>query len=133
MHSSLADMRNTTALLFILLTTTCQTPSLASKQDALLVAPDAASHSAIQQAASQLLGGVQVQLADDAFTRDSRISMERRVRNDPNGFRIDTPGEERPHLLRLIISASGCALRLESSGKQVELDGVRCKPVAAPD
>jgi hypothetical protein len=114
----------TSALLAALLSG-CATSNGAEQQAALLAAPDAASRAAIQQAAAKLVGHP-VALADDAFTRESMITIERSAARDPSGRRIEARETSMPTSLRLVQRGTACILVQDETNKEVALDGVKC-------
>ena len=71
--------------------TACQTPQQLAEHDALLIEPDAEARAEVRTAASTLLGGTPVLLAPDAFTQDSRLTLERM----PRRTLIDLPLADR--------------------------------------
>ncbi|GAA5175478.1 hypothetical protein GCM10025771_07720 [Niveibacterium umoris] len=111
-----------------LLVAACQATPFAVEQDALLDAPDAATRQAIQRAASDLFDGAALLLADDAFTRDSSVSIAQRERRGPDGLRIESRDLAVPHVLTLRTGRDGCVLWRPDSGRRATLPGVRCRP-----
>ncbi|MCX9155619.1 hypothetical protein OPU71_05715 [Niveibacterium sp. 24ML] len=125
-------MRGAVGLLILLLASACRTAPLAAAQDALLTESSAATRAHLARSASALLGGVPVLLADDAFMVNSQVSIDRAMRRDAAGLRVDGRSEGFPKLLRLQIRDGSCLLRLEGSDRELALDGVNCRPAALP-
>lgn len=125
-------MRGALCLALLLISTGCQTAPPQAAQDALLTESSAATHARLARSASELLGGVPVLLADDAFLASSRVSIDRAVRRNAAGLRVDGRSEAVPRILRLQIRDGRCVLRLDGSDRELVLDGVSCQPVTVP-
>ncbi len=117
----------TLPLIASLVLAACQTPQQLAEYDALLIEPDAEARAEVRAAASTLLGGTPVLLAPDAFTQDSRLTLERM----PRRSLIDLPLADRarfqPHQLRLVTSGGSCLLRNENSDTAVLLESAHCR------
>ena len=124
-----AALKNLTlGLLAVLTSAACAQKTMHSELPALIVAPDTASRSELNQAVSSALGGVDITLADDALTKDSTLLIERRR---PRGlFKPDVAGldQEKPDVFQLLLSASKCVLVHQADGKRQVLQNTRCVP-----
>jgi len=107
--------------------TACQTPQQLAEHDALLIEPDAAARAEVRAAASTLLGGTPVLLAPDAFTLDSRLTLERMPRRSLLDLPLADRARFEPHRLRLVVSGGSCLLRNENSDTAVLLESAHCR------
>ena len=111
-----------------LLISGCQTMNAESDVPALVDAPDDASRAALRATVSEIFGGQDVPLADDALTQSSLLLIER----NPRGS-LDSPPAtgrvlEEPIRLRLVRSGSDCVLiDLRDDSRHVLRD-TRCVP-----
>lgn len=102
--------------------------SLQGNVPAVIVNPTAASRAELRQAVSELLGGADVMLADDALTQTSILTIERRrsgTLDKPPLSGRDLGSPERFHLL---LTGTGCVLVHESDEATVPLTETDCVP-----
>jgi hypothetical protein len=108
------------------LLTACATTSAAKELPAVIVRPDARSRAELQSAVSQALDRAFVTLADDALTRQSRLTIEPVRLRDPQG-RIAQGRETRmPEQFRLVKSGHRCVLIRERTGQRIPLVNTKC-------
>ena len=103
----------------------CATPSRAVDQPAVVVSPSDASRASLQQAVSTALTRP-VTLADDAFTRDSTLVIERAATEDPTGRRIEARERGMPQKFHLVKRGEMCVLIHDDSGRESQLSHVIC-------
>ena len=75
--------------------------------------------------------GAAVTLADDAFTRDSVLSVERRTPAGPQGQAATGRTLNAPARLRLVLDGARCELVREVDGRRFPLRDVACVPLDA--
>lgn len=100
--------------------------SLQGNVPAVIVNPTPASRAELQRAVSKMLSGADVMLADEALTKSSILTIERKrtqsLDNPPlSGRDLGTP--ERFHLL---LTGTGCVLVHESDESMVPLPETDC-------
>ena len=108
----------------------CTTVPAAEDVPAVIIAPDAQSRAELQHAVSSALDRTEVILAEDALTRDSRLTIERaRLYDARTGIaqgRVQGRETRLPEQFRLVKSGQHCVLIHESSGRRIALAGVQC-------
>jgi hypothetical protein len=115
------------ALLATAIFASCTT--LAAKGDvaALVVNPSAATRAELMSLISKALDGAPVTLADDAFTRDSTVIIERARITNAQGLRLQGRELQPPAHFKLVKSGRRCVLVQEETGKRSSLRTTRCK------
>ena len=99
---------------------------------AVLTVPSTGTTLLLSKAVSEALNGTKVTLAADAFTKSSRLNVERNTENPKakpglNGRLMGVPVV---HRFALMIKAKKCYLVYEKTGKKYKLDGVKCRPAS---
>lgn len=113
-------------LLMTILSTACRDTQVQEFTPALLSNPGQQSHEEIQQTISTALNGVSVMLADDVFTMNSVLVIERGMQ-----WGIDRPPEMgrdlgRPGRFQLVSNGTDCIIIDEQSGVHWPLARVKC-------
>ncbi len=113
-------------ILVMMMIVACRDADLEQSSTALLINPDVESHDEVQRTISAALNGVEVLLADDVFTKNSVLVVERNVLNS-----IDRPPEMgrdlgRPSRFQLITNGTDCVIVDEQSGVHWPLANVQC-------
>src|SRR5262245_26348563 len=103
----------------------------AQEQPAVISAPTAESRAELASVVSSAMNGQPVTLADDALTRESTLTIERRTPPGEQGRAATGRTVEEPVRFTLVVRDNGCALVRESDGRAFPLEGVRCAPAAA--
>lgn len=111
----------TTALSGCLAQSTEPTPKL---QHALLVTPNSI---AVANAIASLLHSSQVQLADDVFTTNSTVTLDKLNHKDSMGNPIMGKQLNMPDQFELMIKGKQCFVRHLDSKATQQLKGVQCK------
>lgn len=106
--------------------TACRDTQVQEFRPALLTNPGQESHAEIQQTISTALNGVSVMLADDVFTMNSVLVIERGMQRG-----IERPPEMgrdlgRPSRFQLVTNGSECVIIDEQSGVHWPLSNVKC-------
>jgi len=118
-----------------LLATTVLTPIgcgtlSAQEQPAVIVSPSAEGRAELARVVSSALNGQPVNLADDALTRDSVLTIERRTPPGPQGRAATGRTLEAPERFTLVLRESRCVLVRAADGRAFPLDEARCVPAA---
>lgn len=100
----------------------------AQEQPAVIAAPTAQSRAELARVVSAAFGGQPVTLADDALTRESVLTIERRTPPGPQGRAATGRTLEAPERLNLVLRGSRCFLVREADGSEWELTEARCVP-----
>lgn len=100
-------------------------------QPALIKNPSVTSHAVLTRAISQALKGVPVKLADDVFTKVSRVFIE--VRLSKEGSTIDEHLMDAPTVFELVILHQACFLKMRGAEKLIPLLGVGCFALSSLD
>jgi hypothetical protein len=109
----------------------CSTLS-AQEQPALIAAHTEQSRAELRRVVSEAMNGQPVTLADDALTRDSTLTIERRTPPGEQGRAATGRTLDAPQQFRLVLRGTSCVLVRAADGREWPLDEVRCVAVAAP-
>lgn len=94
---------------------------------ALVSEPSAASIAELETAIAGLLKMDRVTIADDAFTRSSRLSLERAPHTDPNGQLLMGRNFELPQTVQLWISDKTCFIATADNQRSAPLAHTQCE------
>ncbi|QYK00408.1 hypothetical protein [Shewanella psychrotolerans] len=94
---------------------------------ALVTEPSAESINELEIAIANLLKMEQVTIADNAFTRNSRLSLERAPHTDPNGQLLMGRSFELPEIVQLWISGDKCFLTDSNNHRSPPLTHTLCQ------
>ncbi|QYJ87226.1 hypothetical protein K0I73_05815 [Shewanella mesophila] len=94
---------------------------------ALVIEPRAESINELEIAIASLLKMARVTIADDAFTRNSRLSLEREPHTDPNGQLLMGRSFELPEIVQLWISGEQCFITDADKHRSAPLIVTRCQ------
>jgi hypothetical protein len=100
----------------------------AQEQPAVIAAHTAESRAELALVASAAFNGQPVTLADDALTRESTLTIERRTPPGPQGRAATGRTLDAPQRLNLVVRGSRCFLVREADGREWELKQARCVP-----
>jgi hypothetical protein len=103
----------------------------AQERPALIAAHTEASRAELARVVSAAMNGQPVTLADDALTRDSVLTIERRTPPGPQGRAATGRTLEAPEQLKLVLRGERCLLVRAADGREWQLDQARCVPAAA--
>jgi len=110
--------------------TACSTLS-AQEQPAVIAAPTAQSRAELERVVSAAFNGQPVTLADDALTRESVLTIERRTPPGEQGRAATGRTLDAPARLNLVLRGSRCFLVSAADGREWELSEARCVPAPA--
>lgn len=105
--------------------------SLHAERPAVIAAPSVSARAELARVVTLAFDGVPVTLADDAFTRDSVLSVERRTPAGAQGRAATGRTLGAPARLRLALDGARCELLREADGRRFPLRDVRCIPLDA--
>jgi hypothetical protein len=78
------------------------------------------------------MNGQPVTLADDALTRDSTLTLERRTPPGEQGRAATGRTLDTPEQFKLVLRGGACVLVRSADGREWPLDEARCVAAAAP-
>jgi hypothetical protein len=102
----------------------------AQEQPAVIASPTERSRAELLRVVSAAASGQTVTLADDALTRSSVLTIERRTPTGPQGRAATGRTLEAPERFTLVLRGSHCVLVRAADGRAFELDETRCVPAA---
>jgi hypothetical protein len=102
----------------------------AQEQPALIAAPTAESRAELARVVSAAFNGQPVTLADDALTRESVLTIERRTPPGEQGRAATGRTLDSPQRLNLVLRGSRCFVRA-ADGREWELNEAQCVPAPA--
>jgi hypothetical protein len=119
------------ALAPVLAPAACSTLS-AQEQPAVIATPTPQSRAELQTVVSAAMNGQPVTLADDALTRESVLTIQRRTPPGPQGRAATGRTLDAPEQFRLLLRGARCVLVHAADGREWELEHARCVPAARP-
>ena len=105
--------------------------SLQGERPAVIAAPSVSTRAELVRVVTLAFDGLPVTLADDAFTRDSVLSVERRTPPKAQGRAATGRTLDAPARLRLVLDGALCELIREVDGRRFPLRDVPCAPLDA--
>ena len=104
--------------------------TLTAQDEPAVIAPSTEqSRTELARVVALAFNGRPVTLADDALTRDSVLTIERRTPPGPQGRAATGRTLDEPEQLKLVLRDSRCVL-VRADGRAFELADVRCVPAA---
>jgi hypothetical protein len=100
----------------------------AQEQPAVIAAHTEESRAELTRVVSAAFNGQPVTLAEDALTRESVLTIERRTPPGPQGRLATGRSLEAPERLNLVLRGTRCFLVREADGREWELNEARCVP-----
>lgn len=111
-----------------MLATACNNLSAANDVPALIAQSSIQSRAELLRVVSVALNGVQVMLADDALTRNSLLTIERKPHRDLQGRQATGRQLGRPEQFRLVLNRSDCILVNLRNDERWQLTETSCVP-----
>ncbi|ABO24583.1 hypothetical protein SHLO109777_05670 [Shewanella loihica] len=105
-----------------------QDATLPNPVPAIVSEPSAESLAELENAIAKLLQMEKVTLAADAFTRNSRLALERNPHRDPNGQLLMGRNFELPKIVQLWISGDECFVADAEEHRSAPLTVTSCSP-----
>ena len=106
----------------------CATAPPAQDVPAVITSPTPESRAELVRVVSQALHGAPLTLADNVFTRESTLIIERARARGPDGSPLLGRDAGRPERFRLVKHGSRCELVHEGSGRRFALSSATCAP-----
>ena len=103
----------------------------AQEQPAVIATPTAESRAELARVITAAFNGQPVALADDALTRESTLTVERRTPPGPQGRAATGRTLEMPAQFKLVLRGTRCVLVQVADGREWPLDQTRCAPAGA--
>jgi hypothetical protein len=100
----------------------------AQEQPAVIAAHTEASRAELTRVVSAAFNGQPVTVADDALTRESVLTIERRTPPGLEGRAATGRTLEGPERLNLVLRGARCFLVRQGDGSEWELSEARCVP-----
>lgn len=104
----------------------CKADTAGADRPARVVAPDPASRAELERVVSAALGGVAIQLADDALVHDSLLNIEPRAYRDAQNNRIMGRDPGAPTQFRLLKRGQQCILERVGAQERWVLSDTHC-------
>ncbi len=104
----------------------CGTMPHADEVPAIVVNATAETRLILRRALGSLLERDSVLLADDAFLRESTVTLEPARLRDRQGNLLQGREQRAPGRFRLVKEGGACVLVHENSGRRSTLDGIEC-------
>ena len=121
----MSALRHATVFAAMLAPLACTTLQ-AQEQPALITAPTDASRAELKRVVTAAVGGQGVTLADDALTRDSVLTLERRTPPGPQGQAATGRTLEAPQQFRLVLRGTDCFLVSTADAREWALREAMC-------
>lgn len=102
----------------------------AQERPAVIASHTAESRAELTRVVSAAFNGQAVTLADDALTRESVLTIERRTPPGPQGQAATGRTLEAPARLNLVLRGTRCFLVRAADGREWELNEARCVPAS---
>ena len=103
----------------------------AQEQPAVIAAPTAQSRAELVRVVSAAFNGQPVTLADDALTKESVLTIERRTPPGEQGRAATGRTLDAPQRLSLVLRGTRCFLVRSADGREWELSEAQCVPAPA--
>jgi hypothetical protein len=103
----------------------------AQEQPAVIAAPTPQSRAEIERVVSAAMNGQPVTIADDALTRESVLTIQRRTPPGPQGRAATGRTLDAPEQFRLLLRGPRCMLLHAADGREWPLEETQCVPAAA--
>jgi len=100
--------------------------ALHGERPAVIAEASAGTRAELARVVSLAFDGAPVTLADDAFTHDSVLSVQRRTPAGPQGRAATGRTLDEPARLRLVLVGARCELVREADDRRFSLRDVRC-------
>jgi hypothetical protein len=101
------------------------------EQPAVISAPTVQSRAELERIVSAAMNGQPVTLADDALTRDSVLTVERRTPPGPQGRAATGRTLDAPEQFRLVLRGTRCMLVHAGDEREWQLEQAQCVPAEA--
>lgn len=104
----------------------CATTQEAELHEAITKSISVSQKQAIESKISNWFGGLNITIADDAFSQTASITIERKAKVDSRGLPIDGRHDNPVYGFTLLSDGEQCVLRNDQSGELTKLENVTC-------
>ena len=104
----------------------CATTQEAELHEAITKSISVSQKQAIESKISNWFGGLNITIADDAFSQTASITIERKAKDDSRGLPIDGRHDNPVYSFTLLSDGEQCVLRNDQSGELTKLENVTC-------
>ena len=121
-------MRETLLIIALFILSSCLAPLPLPPAEALLTQPSAESRKIIENAIGELLNSQPIKLADNVFTEQSTVIIERIQSKDSRGKLLNGREVDQADTFSLLSRDSNCYVRHDQSGTTKLLVNISCEP-----
>ena len=104
----------------------CATTQEAELHEAITKSISVSQKQTIESKISNWFGGLNITIAEDAFSQTASITIERKAKNDSRGLPIDGRHDNPVYSFTLLSDGEQCVLRNDQNGELTELENVTC-------
>jgi len=104
----------------------CATTQEAELHEAITKSFSVSQKQTIESKISNWFGGLNITIADDAFSQTASITIERKAKDDSRGLPIDGRHDNPVYSFTLLSDGEQCVLRNDQSGELTKLENVTC-------
>ena len=104
----------------------CATTQEAELHEAVTKSISVSQKQAIESKISNWFDGLNITIADDAFSQTASITIERKAKVDSRGLPIDGRHDNPVYSFTLLSDGEQCVLRNDQSGELTKLENVTC-------
>ena len=104
----------------------CATTQEAELHEAITKSISVSQKQTIESKISNWFGGLNITIADDAFSQTASITIERKAKVDSRGLPIDGRHDNPVYSFTLLSDGDQCVLHNDQSGELTELENVTC-------
>jgi hypothetical protein len=104
----------------------CATTQEAELHEAITKSISVSQKQTIESKISNWFGGLNITIADDAFSQTASITIERKAKDDSRGLPIDGRHDNPVYSFTLLSDGEQCVLRNDQNGELTKLENVTC-------
>ena len=104
----------------------CATTQEAELHEAVTKSISVSQKQAIESKISNWFGGLNITIAEDAFSQTASVTIERKAKVDSRGLPIDGRHDNPVYGFTLLSDGEQCVLRNDQSGELTKLENVTC-------
>ena len=104
----------------------CATTQEAELHEAVTKSISVSQKQAIESKISNWFGGLNITIAEDAFSQTASITIERKAKDDSRGLPIDGRHDNPVYGFTLLSDGEQCVLRNDQNGELTVLENVTC-------
>ena len=104
----------------------CATTQEAELHEAIIKSISVSQKQAIESKISNWFDGLNITIADDAFSQTASITIERKAKDDSRGLPIDGRHDNPVYSFTLLSDGEQCVLRNDQNGELTVLENVTC-------